>query len=39
LVPLFYDESVRVFRQEWKGLPSHPMNVLDVRRVTRRSAR
>ncbi len=39
LVPLFYDESVRVFRQEWQGLPSHPMNVLDLRRVTRRSVR
>jgi peptide/nickel transport system substrate-binding protein len=35
LVPLFYDESVRVFHKEWEGLPRHPMNVLDLRRVTR----
>ncbi len=35
LVPLFYDESVRVFHKDWEGLPRHPMNVLDLRRVTR----
>ncbi len=33
MVPLFYDESIRVFRKEWKGIAPHPMNLLDLRRV------
>jgi len=35
IVPLMYDESVRVLRQGWLGLPPHPMNALDLRRVRR----
>ena len=36
LIPLIYDESIRVLRKEWRGLPTHPMNWLDLRR-TRKS--
>jgi len=36
LVPLFYDESVRVFGNEWTGIPSHPMNMLDLRRARKK---
>lgn len=35
-VPLFYDESVRVFRKEWVGIDAHPMNILDLSQVRRR---
>ena len=33
LIPLIYDESIRVLPKEWLGLSSHPMNWLDLRRV------
>ena len=35
-IPLFYDESIRVFHHEWVGIPPHPMNMLDLRRARRR---
>lgn len=35
IIPLMYDESVRVLREGWQGLPPHPMNALDLRRVRR----
>ena len=35
-IPLFYDESIRVFHHEWVGIPPHPMNMLDLRRAQRR---
>ncbi|MDC3353716.1 ABC transporter substrate-binding protein [Schleiferiaceae bacterium] len=37
-VPLFYDESVRVFRKEWTGIEAHPMNMLDLSQVRHQSA-
>jgi len=33
LIPLIYDESIRVLKKEWRGLPTHPMNWLDLRRT------
>lgn len=36
LIPLIYDESIRVLPKEWHGLSSHPMNWLDLRRVKKR---
>ena len=33
LIPLIYDESIRVLPKEWLGLSSHPMNWLDLRKV------
>ncbi len=36
VVPLFYDESIRVFNNAWIGIPPHPMNMLDLQRARRR---
>ncbi len=33
LIPLIYDESVRVIEKKWIGLPAHPMNWLDLRHI------
>jgi peptide/nickel transport system substrate-binding protein len=36
VIPLFYDEVTRFIRKEVSGLPPHPMNHLDLRRVRKR---
>ena len=33
IIPLIYDESLRLLDKSWIGLPPHPMNALDLRRV------
>ncbi|GAL67562.1 dipeptide-binding ABC transporter periplasmic substrate-binding component [Jejuia pallidilutea] len=35
MVPLFYDEVVRFTRKNVKGLGINPINLLDLRRVTK----
>lgn len=37
VIPLFYDELTRFIRIEISGLPPHPMNHLDLRRVKKAS--
>ncbi len=35
IIPLYYDESVRLIQQNIKGLNTNPMNLLELKRVTK----